>query len=74
MADSQPVVEIKESEFGSATGDMAFISKLVVNGGTKAYYLNASRKIKRNKTGAHYAEALKFEKLGSVENGLLINS
>ena len=72
LADSQPVVEIKESEFGSATGDMAFISKLVVNGGTKAYYLNASRKIKRKKTGAHYAEALKFEKLGSVENGLLI--
>lgn len=72
LADSQPVVEIKESEFGSATGDMAFISKLVVNGGTKAYYLNASRKIKRKKTGAHYAEALKFEKLGSVENGSLI--
>lgn len=72
LADSQPVVEIKESEFGSATGDMAFISKLVVNGGTKAYYLNASRKIKRKKTGAHYAEALKFEELGSVENGSLI--
>lgn len=72
LDDSQPVVEIKESEFGSATGDMAFISKLVVNGGTKAYYLNASRKIKRKKTGAHYAEALKFEKLGSVENGSLI--
>lgn len=72
LADSQPVVEIKESEFGSATGDMAFISKLVVNGGTKAYYLNASRKIKRKKTGARYAEALKFEKLGSVENGSLI--
>lgn len=72
LADSQPVVEIKESEFGSATGDMAFISKLVVNGGTKAYYLNASRKIKRKKTGAHYAEALKFEKLGSVEKESLI--
>lgn len=72
LDDSQPVVEIKESEFGSATGDMAFISKLVVNGGTKAYYLNASRKIKRKKMGAHYAEALKFEKLGSVENGSLI--
>lgn len=72
LDDSQPVVEIKESEFGSATGDMAFISKLVVNGGTKAYYLNASRKIKRKKTGARYAEALKFEKLGSVENGSLI--
>ena len=72
MDDSQPVVEIKESEFGSATGDMAFISKLVVNGGTKAYYLNASRKIKRKKTGSHYAEVLKFEKLGSVENGSLI--
>ena len=72
LDDSQPVDEIKESEFGSATGDMAFISKLVVNGGTKAYYLNASRKIKRKKTGAHHAEALKFEKLGSVENGSLI--
>ena len=72
LADSQPVVEIKESEFGKATGDMAYLSKLAVNGGTKVYYLNASRKIKRKKTGAHYAEALKFEKLGSVEKESLI--
>ena len=72
LADSQPVVEIKESEFGNATGDMAYLSKLAVNGGTKVYYLNASRKIKRKKSGSHYAEALKFEKLGSVEKESLI--
>lgn len=72
LDDSQPLVEIKESEFGKATGDMAYLSKLAVNGGTKVYYLNASRKIKRKKTGSHYAEALKFEKLGSVEKESLI--
>lgn len=72
LADSQPVLEIKESEFGNVTGDMAYLSKLAVNGGTKVYYLNASRKIKREKSDSHYAEALKFEKLGSVEKESLI--
>ena len=51
---------------------MAFLSKLAVNGGAKVYYLNASRKINREKSGSHYAEVLKFEKLGSVEKESLI--
>ena len=37
LDDSQPVVEIKESQFGNATGDMAYLSKLAVNEGTKVY-------------------------------------